>query len=300
MKLSKWLIILVLTTGILVISTSATLIRLASQSAFRSGVEFSLVIAASRVAIASLLLVPTWPKIKWKNLPPGAIIYGAAAGVCLAAHFALWTTSLSYTSIAASTTLVTTNPIWVAFLSWWCLKERLSRQTIIGIVVAMAGGLMIGLADIGGTTPGSNSLLGNFLALMGAWTSSLYIFLGYRARTKGFSIGGYIVVVYTIAAILLLPIPFIFGVGYSGHSGSVYFYLLLIGLLPQLIGHTSINWAMGWVSPTFITLAVLFEPVGASFLGYLFFGEAPSLIILLGIVILLIGVAVAALGSPQK
>ena len=72
MKLSKWLIILVLTTGILVISTSATLIRLASQSAFRSGVEFSLVIAASRVAIASLLLVPTWPKIKWKNLPPGA------------------------------------------------------------------------------------------------------------------------------------------------------------------------------------------------------------------------------------
>ena len=135
---------------------------------------------------------------------------------------------------------------------------------------------------------------------MGAWTSSLYIFLGYQARTKGFSIGGYIVVVYTIAAILLLPIPFIFGVGYSGHSGSVYFYLLLIGLLPQLIGHTSINWAMGWVSPTFITLAVLFEPVGASFLGYLLFGEVPSLITLLGAVILLIGVAVAALSSQKK
>ncbi|MEM1168245.1 MAG: DMT family transporter [Cyanobacteria bacterium P01_H01_bin.35] len=300
MKPSNWLIILVLTIGVLAISTGAILIRLASLSAGMSGVGFSLVIAASRVAIASLLLVPTWSKIQWQNLQPGAIFYAGAAGVCLAAHFPLWITSLSYTSIAASTTLVTTNPIWVALLSWWLFKERLSRRTVIGIVVAMTGGLTIGLADIGGATTGSNPLLGNFLALMGAWTVSLYMVLGREAQSKGFSIGGYIVVVYSVAAIVLLPIPLFSGVGYFGYSGLVYFYLLLIALLPQLIGHTSLNWAVRWVSPTLVTLAILFEPVGASFLGYLLFGEVPSLIVLLGAVILLVGVAVAALGSQQK
>ncbi len=198
MKPSKWLIILVLTLGVLAISTGAILIRLASLSAGMTGVEFSLVIAASRVAIAALLLVPTWSKIQWQNLQPGGIFYAGAAGVCLAAHFPLWITSLSYTSIAASTTLVTTNPIWVALLSWLWLKERLSRRTVIGIVVAMTGGLIIGLADIGGATTGSNPLLGNFLALMGAWTISFYMLLGREAQTRGFSIGGYIVVVYGI------------------------------------------------------------------------------------------------------
>ena len=300
MKPSNWLIILVLTIGVLAISTGAILIRLASLSARMSGIEFSLVIAASRLAIASLLLVPTWSKIKWQTIELRAILYAGAAGVCLAAHFVLWVTSLSYTSIAASTALATTNPIWVALLSWWWLKERLSRRTVIGILVAITGGLIIGLADIGGATTVSNPVLGNFLALLGAWAGSLYIFLGYQARTKGFGIGGYIVVVYSISAVVLLPIPFVSGVGYFGYSGSVYFYLLLMGLLPQLIGHTSFNWAMGWVSPTLVTLAVLFEPVGASFLGYLLFGEVPSLITLLGAVILLIGVAVAALSSQKK
>ncbi|MDJ0557161.1 MAG: DMT family transporter [Microcoleaceae cyanobacterium MO_207.B10] len=300
MKPPNWLIGLVLTIGVLAVSTGAILIRLASLSADISGVGFSLVIAASRITIAALLLVPTWPKIRWQNLQPGAIFYAGAAGVCLAAHFAIWITSLSYTSITVSTTLVTTNPIWVALLSWLWLKERLSRQTIIGIVVAMTGGLIIGLGDITGATTGSNPLLGNFLALMGAWTVSLYMLLGYQAQGRGFGIGGYIVVAYTIAAVVLFPIPLLSGVSYTGYPGLVYFYLLLMALLPQLVGHTSFNWAVRWISPTLVTLAILFEPVAASFLGYFLFGEVPSLVVLMGAVILLVGVAISALGSKHK
>ncbi|NEP88543.1 MAG: DMT family transporter [Okeania sp. SIO2C2] len=300
MKSSNWRIILVLAIGILAISTGAILIRLASLSAGMSGVEFSLVIAASRVTIAALLLVPAWSKIQWQSLQSGAIPYAVGAGVCLAVHFAFWITSLSYTSIAASTSLVNTNPIWVALLSRWWLKERLSPQTVIGIVIAMVGGLTIGLADIGGGYTGINPLLGNFLAMMGAWAVSLYILLGREAQTKGFSVGGYLVVVFTVAGIVLLPLPLILGVGYSGYPGLVYFYLLLMALFPQLIGHTSLMWAVRWLSPTLVTLAILFEPVGASFLGYLFFGEVPSIMVFFGAIILLIGVAIAALTSKQK
>ncbi|MGK7922087.1 MAG: DMT family transporter [Trichodesmium sp.] len=300
MKPPNWLIVLVLSIGVLAISTGAILIRFASLAAGMDGVGFSLVIAASRITIASLLLTPAWSKIRWQHLQPGAVVYAVAAGVCLAAHFPLWVTSLSYTSITVSTTLVTTNPIWVALLSWLWFKEKLSRQTVVGIVVAMTGGLMIGLADISGVTTGSNPLLGNILALMGAWTASLYMLLGREAQKRGFGVGGYVVLVYSVAAVLLFPIPFISGVGYFGYSGLVYFYLLLMALLPQLIGHTSFNWAVRWISPTLVTLAILFEPVGASFLGYLFFGEVPSVIVLFGAVILLVGVAIAALSSQQK
>ncbi|NEQ75843.1 MAG: DMT family transporter [Okeania sp. SIO2C9] len=296
MKPPNWRIVLVLTIGVLAISTSAILIKLTSLSAGMSGVGFSLVMAASRVTIAALLLVPAWSKIQWQSLQSGAIPYALAAGVCLAVHYAFWITSLSYISIATSTTLVTTNPIWVALLSRWWLKERLSRQTVIGIVVAMVGGIIIGLADIGGESTGINPLLGNFLALMGAWVVSLYILLGREAQTKGFSVGGYLVIVFTVAGIVLLPFPLILGVGYSGYSGLVYFYLLLMALFPQLVGNTSLMWAVRWLSPTLVSLAILFEPVGASFLGYLLLGEVPSTMVFFGVMILLIGVAIAVSG----
>ncbi|NEO56968.1 MAG: DMT family transporter [Okeania sp. SIO3B5] len=300
MKPHNWQIVLALTIGILAISTGAILIRLASLSAGMSGVGFSLVIAASRVTIAALLLVPAWSKIQWQSLQSGAIPYAVAAGICLAVHFAFWITSLSYTSIAASTTLVTTNPIWVALLSRWWLKERLSRQTVIGIVVAMVGGLTIGLADIGGGSTGVNPLLGNFLALMGAWAVSIYILLGREAQIKGFGVGGYVVVVFSVAGIVLLPLPLILGVGYSGYPGLVYFYFLLMALFPQLVGNTSFMWVVRWLSPTFVSLATLFEPVGASFLGYLLFGEVPSIMVFFGAIILLIGVAIASISQKSK
>ncbi len=300
MKPSKWLILLVLTVGILAISASAILVRLANLAAGMNGLGFSLVIATSRIAIPTLLLVPAWSKIQWHSLQSGSIFYASLAGVCLPVYFVSWITSLSYTSIAASTTLVTTTPIWVAFLSWLWLKEKPTHQTVIGIVVAMIGGLMVALADIGEVVVGSHPLLGNLLAIIGAWATSLYMLLGRKAQSMGFGIGGYLVVVYSVATVVLLPISLVSGVGYTGYSGSVYFYLLLTALLPQLVGHTTLNWSVRWISPTLVSLTMLFEPIGASFLGYLLFGEVPSIIVLLALIVLLIGVAITATASQKK
>jgi len=111
--------------------------------------------------------------------------YAGAAGLCLALHFATWITSLSFTSIAASTTLVTTNPVWVALLSWLWLKEKPNALTILGIGVAFGGGVLIALGDTGAVTAGSNPPLGNFLALVGAWMASLYFLLGREAQQRG-------------------------------------------------------------------------------------------------------------------
>ncbi|NER22542.1 MAG: DMT family transporter [Symploca sp. SIO1B1] len=295
-----WLVGVVVTVGILAVSTSAIFVRLAIASAGESGLAFSLFLSASRLAIASLLLLPTWRNFKQTPLSPGALYYAGAAGICLALHFPTWITSLSFTSIAASTTLVTTNPIWVALLSWLWFKEKPSRLTLLGMAIALSGGVLITLGNPGTVTDGSNPLLGNFLALLGAWMISFYLLLGREAQRRGLGISSYIAVVYSTAALILFPFPLIFGSGYNGYPPTVYLYVLLIAAFPQLIGHTSLNWAVRWISPTLITLAVLFEPVGASILGYLIFQEVPGLPVFLSAVILLMGVALAVFGSRKK
>lgn len=288
--------ILILAIGVLAVSTAAIWSRLAFEAAGKRDVGFSLVVAASRLTLASMILLPTWRNIQRGEEFNRALPYAIAAGGFLGVHFACWISSLVYTSIAASTTFVTTNPVWVALISWVWLKEKISRKTIAGIAIALGGGLVIGLADSSGSA-GSHPLLGNFLAIAGSWAVSFYLLLGREAQKRGLTVGGYGAIAYTTAAVVLLPIPILFGSGYSGYPTPVYLYILLMAIFPQLVGHTSFNWAMRWVSPTLVTLSILFEPVFASSLGYFVFGEVPPPQVFLGAAVLLTGVAIAALGD---
>ncbi len=288
---TRWQTALILTLGILAVSTAAILVRLATREANLSTVGFSLVLAASRLIIASLVLLPNWQMIRRSNLSFSALRYSGLAGVALAAHFATWITSLSYTSIAASTTIVTTTPIWVALLSWLWFGEKPNRVMMAGILVALIGGVTIGWET--GESTGANPLLGNGLALIGAWTASLYLLLGREAQRQNLSVGSYITIAYGVAAIVLLPLPLIAGTSYTGYSPLTYGLMVLTAIVPQLIGHTSLNWSIRWVSPTLVTLLNLFEPVASSGLAFVMFGEVPGTQVLIGAMILLIGVGVA-------
>lgn len=295
-----WQVGLILVVGILAVSTSAIFIRLAIEAAQASGVGFSVFLAASRLAIATLILLPSWHKLYQTPISWRSFSYAAAAGLCLALHFATWITSLSFTSIAASTTLVTTNPIWVTILSWLWLHQKTTRLTVAGIAIAVAGSIFIALEDANAIHAGSNPLLGDALALMGAIMASLYLLLGRQAQRQGLGISSYIAVAYTTAAVVLIPFSLLAGSSYFGYPSVVYLYILLMAVFPQIVGHTSFNWALRWISPTLVTLMILFEPVGASFLGFLIFGEVPSPFVLLGAVVLLAGVATAVIGAKDS
>lgn len=271
--------------------------------------------------MAALILLPAWrgfpaealrrDSAKKSTSNPGnsgntgktvrrSLLYSAGAGVFLALHFAAWITSLSYTSIAASTTLVTTNPVWVALLSWVWFKEKPSGLTSLGIAIALAGSLLIGLGSNTGSTASSAPLMGNGLALVGSWAVSFYFLLGREAQRQGLSIGHHAALAYSVAALVLLPLPLLAGQRYTGYPLAVYGYTLLMALFPQSIGHTSLNWAVRWVSPTLVTLTILAEPVGSSILGFLVFQENPGPSVLLGATVILLGVAIAAVGNAPK
>jgi drug/metabolite transporter (DMT)-like permease len=290
-KPKTWQIILVLIIGIIGISTAAIFIRLCQEITGLKDIEFSLFIAASRLIIASLFLSPTYPNLFKTKISPSGLFYAISAGICLGFHFATWISSLAFTSVVASTTIVTTNPLWVIIISWLWWGEKPSNKTIFGIFIALMGGVIIAFGDYG-INSGNNPLLGNFLALLGSWGSSGYLLLGKQAQNQGLSVSNYIAIAYLSGAICLFPLPFLVGSGYFGCRFLVYFYIILMAIFSQLIGHTSLNWGMRWISPTIIALLVLFEPIGSSILAFLLFGEIPSILVLIGAFCLLIGVII--------
>jgi len=294
MRPSGWKIAAVLLLGLLAISFGSILVRLALAVSSDTSLAFSLVMSAGRMGFAALLLLPGWRKPLGEK---AGLPFAVAAGVALALHFAFWITSLSYTSVAASTALVTTNPVWITLFGWLFFRERPSGLTLLGVGVALLGGLLIGLGDAEGG--GTNPLLGDLLAVLGAVAASFYFLLGREAQRRGLSLLEYVRVAYTTAFLVLFPLPYLFGGGYGGYPGVVYVYILLMALLPQLVGHTSFNWATRHIPPVLVTLAILFEPVGASLLAFLLFGELPSPQVLLGALVLLLGVALAILGGRR-
>ena len=298
-KPTGWQVGLILAIGVLMTSTSAIFIRLAFAIAEHSGIGFSIFLAAARLIVTAILLIPSWRNFKTKNYSLQAYYYAIAAGICLAFHFATWISSLAFTSIAASTVLVTTNPVWVALLCWLWWGEKPHRWVITGIIIALLGGVLIALGDSNASQNHSNPLLGDALALLGSLLASLYLLFGREAQKKGLGIGQYILIAYTAAALCLLPLPLFSARGYWDYPPLVYLYIVLMALFPQIIGHTSINWSINWISPTIVTLAILFEPLGSSFLGWLVFQEVPPLTVLGGGLILLLGVAIAAIGDNK-
>jgi drug/metabolite transporter (DMT)-like permease len=280
--------------GVFGISTAAIFVRLSTIETGLDGIGFNLFLSASRLIVSSILMVPLWRGFFQAKPQSGAFAYSAIAGVCLAVHYATWFLSLSYTSIVASTTIVTTNPIWVALLSWIIFKEKPSRRTLLGITLSIFGGLLIGYDGAIVEAGSKNPLLGNLLALIGSWVYSLYFLAGREAQKRGLLTGTYAVIAYGAAAVALLPLPYFFGSGYSGYPVLVYLYVFLMAVISQVIGQTCLNWSLRWLSPVIVTLAVMLEPLFSGMLAYAFFKEIPSITLLTGTVIILLGVGVAA------
>ncbi|MUH00018.1 EamA family transporter [Scytonema sp. UIC 10036] len=294
---SYWKIAALLFIGVVGISTAAIFVRLSTATTGLDSIGFSVFLAASRLTISSLIMIPLWKGISKVEIQRGAITYSLVAGICLACHYVTWFLSLSYTTIAASTTIVTSNPIWVCLFSWILFKEKSSRFTILGVAFALLGGLLIGYDGTLSEVQEKNQLLGYFLALISSWVYSIYFLAGYEAQRQGLSTAHYAVIVYGASALVLLPFPYFLKTGYIGYPLIVYFYLLLMAILSQVIGQTCLNWSLRWISPVIVTLAVMFEPIFSAILAYLFFREVPSLLVFIGGTILLFGVAIAAINS---
>jgi len=274
----------VLFMGVAAFSLAAILIRLAEAP--------PLVVAAYRLGIASVAIVPIAilkAGGELRALPRKDVTLSLLSGLLLALHFSLWITSLSYTSVASSVVLVTTTPLFVGVASHFLLKEKASRRMVLGILLATGGGVTIAGGDL---QIAGRAAFGDVLALMGAVMSSGYYLIG-RVLRKKLSMLSYVALNYPSAALLLTILSLVARQGFLGYPPRTYLFLLLLALVPQLIGYSCINWALGHLSATFVTVAILGEPIGATILAALILHELPNLTEILGAALILIGIYVA-------
>lgn len=293
-----WLSFGVLAVAVAVVSTASILIRLAQAE----GVS-SLTIAAVRLGLAALLLAPfAWLKAGREIMRLGRRELGMCllSGLFLAIHFWTWISSLEYTSVASSAALVTTNPLWVGLASAVLLRERPAPAALAGIALTVAGSILIFAADSGGSeTTATNPPLGNALALAGAIAASGYLLVG-RALRARISLTAYVWLVYTAAAMLLGAAVAASGTELAVLSMPAWGFMALLAIGPQLAGHTAFNWAIRRLTATFVAIAILGEPVGAAILAWFFFDEGFTTFQLIGFVLLLAGIFVAARGEKSR
>jgi len=199
---------------------------------------------------------------------------------------------------------VSTGPLWVALLSPLLLNERLRRAAVLGLALAFIGGAIVGLSDACTWSRGlqcadlshvlqGRAMWGNFLALVGAWAVSGYLIIGRKLRAK-ISLVPYIFIVYSMAALGLNAAMFLSGESPLGHPAQAYFWIFLLAAFPQLIGHSTYNWALRFIPASLVAITTLVEPICSAVLAYFILRETPTAGILFGGVLILVGIYLAS------
>ncbi len=277
-----------LIVGVIAVSASAIFVKFSDAP---SGV-----VAFYRLLFSVLFMLPVFlmKYVKELALISGRDwIYATLAGVFLAFHFILWFESLNYTSVASSTVLVTLQPLFAFVGTFLFFKERFTLKAILCAVAAIVGSVIISWGDfrVSGT-----ALFGDILALLACALVTAYLMFGQSVR-KRISLVTYTFVVYSISSIVLLLYVLLVGESLYPYPKNEWWNFILLALIPTLLGHTLFNWAIKWISTSIISMAILFEPVGATILAYYLLSEKVLFTQLLGGSIVIVGISLFLLNE---
>ncbi len=276
--------------GLASISVSAIIIRWASAEAPGEA------LAVWRTVFASLLVLPfalVKSRAEIRSFSARESILIAVSGIFLGLHFVFWIGSLYHTTVASASVLVSLSPIFLALIGFFVLKERPTNGEIIAIVVATAGTILLGWADVQNQSQtATNPIVGNSMALFAAVLVSVYLLIG-RVVRQTRSWLAYVAPLYLATAVTTFAVAYFKGIPLLGYSWDVYGLCLAMAVIPQLLGHGSLNYVVRFFPAATIGLASLFEPVGASLLAFAFFGESPSLLGSFAILVILVSVSLA-------
>ncbi|SNR31916.1 DMT family transporter [Actinoplanes regularis] len=288
------LTVLALAVAVFAVSSSAPLIAFATAPA--------LAVAFWRNGLASVALTPValGPRrhevrdaIRGSRRRAG--MFCVLAGVALAAHFATWMPSVKLGTVATSTALVATQPVWQGLIAAG-QGRRPSVPGWIGIVLAVAGAAWATGADVGVS---GQAVLADVLAVLGAIFAAVYTALGERARTA-LSTTTYTWICYGVCALILLVVCAVAGIDLIGYDSRTWAAILALVVGAQLLGHSMFNYALQHTSATTVSVLILLEVPGAALLAWLWLGQVPSTGALPGLGLLMAGVAVVILGAGRS
>jgi drug/metabolite transporter (DMT)-like permease len=271
-----WLLVV----AVLAVSTSAPVIASCAAPA--------LAIAFWRNAMATAVLLPVAGlrrRAELRRLERRHWRLSLLAGLLLAAHFGTWVPSVTLTSVASSTALVATQPVWAALLAR-AQGRRVPRGVWVGIGVAVLGAGMLTGADF---RLSGRALAGDLLALLGGALAAGYVTVGAAVRTR-VSTTTYTTICYGCCGLLLLGVCVLGGQQLAGYGAATWLKLVALTAGPQLLGHSLANVVLRTTSPTVVSLAILFEVPGAAVIAAAWLHQVPAPVALPGLAVLLIGV----------
>ena len=286
---------LVLAAAVLGVSLSGPLVRISHAH--------PLTIASGRLAfsliIIAIILAATGQWRQWQRLSRTELAIALGAGGMLALHFWSWNTSLGLTSVAASVVLVNTQPIVVALLSAFWLREAPTRRQWLGIIIAMAGALIVASPDFAKDAATSaahpRALLGDLLALVGAATAAIYFVVGRRLRAT-LDLWAYVGIVYGACLVVLLLLVVATDAPLLPQPPRELAIFLALALGPMLLGHTGLNWALKHSPAYVVNITLLGEPIGATLIAAMLPGirEIPGPATFVGGAVVFAGVLLTA------
>ncbi|MFT4890835.1 MAG: drug/metabolite transporter (DMT)-like permease [Halobacteriales archaeon] len=275
--------------AVVAVSTSAILVRWSQAP--------STVKALYRVVFMTALVAPVAVRNHrddFARIDRRDLVVAGLAGVALAAHFASWFASLDYTSVAASVTLVQSQPLFVAVGAYLLLGERVTRLTVVGIAIAVVGAAVMSFGQPTGTEQASlNPPLGNALALFGAVMAAAYVLSG-RSLRQRIALFPYVTVVYAACSVVLLGIVLVQGWALFAYPPREWILFLGMAIGPGIVGHTVVNWALEHLESSLVSVSLLGEPVGSTVLAFFLLSEVPDPITLVGGAVVLAGIYATA------
>lgn len=275
-------IVLELGMAVVAISFASLFFRLAGGS--------PLVASAIRLAIATALLaLPAWRARRAGRFDDAALRAAMLAGVFYGVHFGAWVWSLGLTSTAASVTLVTATPVMLGVFALITGRDRPTPRHWVSIGLALVGVAIIGGSDYGASP---EALIGDALALLGAAAMAGY-FLSARSVMKSADPWAFSCVACATGGALLALTALATGASFAFEWDAIG-WLALAALVPQIIGHGLMTRALRHARPTAVGMVTVGEPVGATFLAWIFLDEALTPLVAAGCAITATAVGLAA------
>ncbi len=277
-KQPTWVHYLLLLTGIICISWSAILVKLADVSGLGSGFY--------RLLFGTLGILPVWLYFRKPLTDKKGIWIAVVCGILFAFDIALWNTSILLSKASVSTLLANLAPVWVGIGSLLFLREKPKKIFWIGTVISTIGvGVIVGIRSINDLS----LTTGNILSIIASVFYGAYL-LTVRKGRVGLDTFTFTTISMVSSTVVLGIICLVSGTQLTNYTSNSWMYLVILGLIPQVVGWLSINQALGHIKPTVASVSLLSQSVFTAIFAYPILGETLTISELSGALLVLTGI----------
>jgi drug/metabolite transporter (DMT)-like permease len=262
----------------------------------------ALMVTALRLATSAAILVGAVMLMR-SRLPRGnMLLWSVLTGLLMVAVFQYGLTeAIVQAGPGNGAVLVNTNPLWVLVLAWIFLGERLSPLGVVGLLAGFVGVVLMVSSQLGGSYSTQQLLLGCALALIAAisWAIGVLLLRRLSNRDPSIDMVGVTAVQFIVATAVLVPIGLLVHAPSETNWGSGEFWVSIAWIGPvAALGVLFFFLALKKLSAA-RTSAALFLVPAVAVVVEIVRGNSPDALVLAGMIVAVVGVALAVVPREQ-